>query len=161
MLFVQMALGAKVAHAEACAHGIEAVPQDMQQAVLGAAFVEGLDEGFLRVVRHQARVLLPGLGLGFLHKAQQGLFVQCCGAVVGVRALGQPALRGRQRCLDVGLKLLLRHVSDSLMFLFCSTDSNLVLLVPGSFIQNRFFAWVSLILNKRTCFILCFSFRNQ
>ena len=107
---VEGGFGLEVADAEVDAPVLEAVAQDMDEAVLGHLVLEALVEALLRVAVGLFYESFPVLRLGPLHEVHQRVDVQrlldgC--AVARVRCFGPAAFWRSQPLLDVGLEVLL------------------------------------------------------
>ena len=108
--FIQGGFRHEVAHPEGNAPVLEAVAQHIQHAHHIAGIVERDAELALRVDGIHADKALPGLGLGGLHKADQGGGVQAQLRVEGIVAMGVAA-RGRQEeGLNIALKALFGRI---------------------------------------------------
>ena len=104
--FIQGGFRHEVAHPEGNAPVLEAVAQHIQHAHHIAGIVERDAELALRVDGIHADKALPSLGLGGLHKVNQGGRVQAQFRVVGILTLSIAPCCGQEECFNIAFKAL-------------------------------------------------------
>ena len=106
VLLVQCGLRLKIAHPEPPSPVLEPMPQHRKQPVRIAGIVKGRAELPHRVYRVLLFKKCPLVGLGLLHKADQGIHKQSQLGVVAIPIAGVAPGRGEQRRRNVRFKLL-------------------------------------------------------
>ena len=106
VLLVQRGFRLKIAHPEPPSPVLEPMPQHRKQSVRIAGIVKGRAELPHRVYRVLLFKKCPLVGLGLLHKADQGIHKQPQLGVVAIPVAGVAPGRGEQRRRNVRFKLL-------------------------------------------------------
>ena len=106
ILLVQRRFRLKIAHPEPPSPVLEPIPQHRKQSVRIAGIVKGRAELPHRVYRVLLFKKCPLVGLGLLHKANQGIHKQPQLGVVAIPIAGVAADRGEHRRRNVRFKLL-------------------------------------------------------
>ena len=121
VLLVQRGLRLKIAHPEPPSPVLEPIPQHRKQPVRIAGIVKGSAELPHRVYRVLLFKKRPLVGLGLLHKADQGIHKQRQLRVVAIPVSGVAPGRGEQRRRNVRFKLLFGGVEGHGFYLVCIT----------------------------------------
>ena len=125
VLLVQRGLRLKIAHPEPPSPVLEPIPQHRKQPVRIAGIVKGGAELPHRVYRVLLFKKCPLVGLGLLHKADQGIHKQPQLGVVAISVAGVAPGRGEQRRRNVRFKLLFGGVEGHGFYLLVFKLSNI------------------------------------